>query len=402
MKKVFRFLALASIAVFAFTACSHESEVMPVSEEIAAESMEWTNGQVIPGQYIVIFKESGISQSNLKSAASYDERIDVMRKEVNAFLGEMSMQKSSSDIQQVYAHSVYGFSMKASAVEIEAIKNSDKVAIVEPDRMMVLAKPAPQPDPTTPAQVVPWGVTRVNGGVDATGKVAWIIDTGVDFDHPDLNVNVTKSKTFVRSKTADDDNGHGSHCAGTIAAKNNTVGVVGVAANATCVAVKVLDRSGSGAYSGVISGIDYVAANGKSGDVANMSLGGPVSDAIDLAVANAAASSGVVFALAAGNETDDANNHSPARVNGPNVYTISAMDNADKFAYFSNYGNPPVDFCEPGVSIYSTYKSGGYATLSGTSMATPHFAGLVLIGAIKNGGYVLNDPDGNPDVIGVH
>jgi len=402
LKRVFRFLALALVVVFGATSCSDESSIVPVSEEIAFEDLEWTNGQVIPGQYIVIFKEDGINQSNLKSAASYDERIEAMRMEVNSFLGKMSMQKSSSDIQQVYAHSVYGFAMKASVAEIELIVKSDKVAIVEPDRMMVFGKPAPQPDPTTNTQVVPWGISRVNGGVDATGKVAWIIDTGVDFDHPDLNVNVRLSKTFVRSKTADDDNGHGSHCAGTIAAKNNTVGVVGVAANATCVAVKVLDRSGSGAYSGVISGIDYVSANGKSGDVANMSLGGPVSDAIDLAVLNAAASSGVVFALAAGNETDDANNHSPARINGPNIYTISAMDNANKFAYFSNFGNPPVDFCEPGVSIYSTYKGGSYATLSGTSMATPHFAGLVLIGAIRNGGYVLNDPDGNADVIGVH
>ena len=214
-----------------------------------------------------------------------------------------------------------------------------------------------------------------------------------------MNVDISRSKTFVAtSKSADDDNGHGSHVAGTIAAKNNNIGVVGVAPNATLVAVKVLNRSGSGSYSGVIAGIDYVAATAKSGDVANMSLGGPVDDGLDLAVSKAALK-GIKFALAAGNESDDANNHSPARVNGANVYTVSAMDVNNVFASFSNYGNPPVDFCAPGVSILSTYKGGGYATLSGTSMAAPHVAGLLLLGAIVADGEVTGDPDGNPDPV---
>jgi subtilisin family serine protease len=131
-----------------------------------------------------------------------------------------------------------------------------------------------------------------------------------------------------------------------------------------------------------------------------MSLGGVVSVLLDQAVLNA--SSNCVFALAAGNEGDDANNHSPARVNGDNIYTISAMDSADKFASWSNWGNPPVDFCEPGVSIYSCYKGGGYATMSGTSMAAPHAAGILLLGAIKSDSKVTGDPDGNADPIGEH
>jgi subtilisin family serine protease len=128
-----------------------------------------------------------------------------------------------------------------------------------------------------------------------------------------------------------------------------------------------------------------------------MSLGGGVSDALDLAVLNA--SGKVEFALAAGNEADDANNHSPARVNGPNIYTVSAMWDGDRWVSFSNYGNPPVDYCAPGVYIYSTYKDGGYATLSGTSMAAPHVAGLLLLGRIHTDGYVTGDPDGNADPI---
>ena len=111
---------------------------------------------------------------------------------------------------------------------------------------------------------------------------------------------------------------------------------------------------------------------------------------------------GVRFALAAGNESDDANNHSPGRANGANIYTVSAFASGDKWASFSNYGNPPVDFAEPGVGIKSTWKDGGYNAISGTSMATPHLAGLLLAGAIRSGGTVSGDPDGNADTIGVH
>jgi len=131
-----------------------------------------------------------------------------------------------------------------------------------------------------------------------------------------------------------------------------------------------------------------------------MSLGGGVSAALDSAVI--AASKNVKFALAAGNESDNANNHSPGRANGANIYTVSAFADGDKWASFSNYGNPPIDYAEPGVSILSTYKDGGYATLSGTSMATPHLAGLLLAGAVRSGGTVADDPDPNNDTIGVH
>ena len=133
-----------------------------------------------------------------------------------------------------------------------------------------------------------------------------------------------------------------------------------------------------------------------------MSLGGGVSPALDQAVVDAAQASGAIFCLAAGNEGDDANNHSPARANGTNIVTVSASDINDNFAYFSNYGNPPIDWCAPGVSIKSTWKNGGYNTISGTSMATPHVAGVLLLGAGKTSGTVNGDPDGDPDPIISH
>jgi len=141
--------------------------------------------------------------------------------------------------------------------------------------LFTLAKPGTNPTPL-PAQVTPPGITRVGGGATYTGsKKAWIIDTGIDLNHPDLNVNVAAGKTFVaRTSTPEDDNGHGTHCAGIVAAIDNSVGVVGVAAGAPVVPVKVLDKRGSGAMSVIIAGVDFVTANGVAGDAANMSLGG--------------------------------------------------------------------------------------------------------------------------------
>ena len=174
---------------------------------------------------------------------------------------------------------------------------------------------------------------------------------------------------------------------------------MGVAAGATVIPVKVLGSRGSGSNSGVIAGVDHVARNGNRGDVANMSLGGGVYAPLDDAV-KAAANTGIIFALAAGNESTDANNSSPARANGANIYTISAMDINDNFASFSNYGSP-VDYCAPGVAVNSTWKDGGYRSISGTSMACPHAAGVLLVsgGNPSTSGSVNGDPDGNADSI---
>ncbi|MHB1194748.1 MAG: S8 family serine peptidase [Longimicrobiales bacterium] len=298
---------------------------------------------------------------------------------------------------QAYGTAVFGFAGSVPEGRLRALENDPRVAWVERDqiaRIEPLAKPG---GGTPPAQSTPWGITRVGGFGDGSGRTAWVIDSGIDLDHPDLNVDVARSRDFTGSRAGpEDENGHGTHVAGTIAAKNNTIGVVGVAAGASVVAVRVLDRRGSGSYSGVIAGVDYVAANGQSGDAANMSLGGPFSQALNDAVI--AASARVKFALAAGNESTDAATRSPASANGANIYTVSAFSSGDRWASFSNYGSP-VDYGAPGVSIYSTYKGGGYSTLSGTSMASPHVAGILLLGSIRGDGFVSGDPDGNADPI---
>ncbi len=303
--------------------------------------------------------------------------------------------------KHVYGKALKGFAMELSEEEALLLKEDKDVLNVEPDQIVTLSPPIikGKPDSGEPAtQITPWGINRVGGSTSGVGKTAWIIDSGIDLDHPDLNVDITRAAVFLGSKdTPDDQNGHGTHVAGTVAALDNSVGVIGVAPGATVVPVRVLNRRGSGTTSGVIAGVDYVAANASSSDVANMSLGGGISTTLDLAVLNASAT--CKFVLAAGNESDDADNHSPARINGSNIFTISAMNINDNWAYFSNYGSA-VDYCAPGYSIESTYKNGGYSTLSGTSMAAPHVCGLLLISNnLNTDGYVNGDPDGNPDPI---
>lgn len=372
-KKTLLGLAIAALPLIALSAPAHA--------QVA--------GEKIPNAFICVFKKDAVGRGQVEAEA---------RRSVNAQGGQVG---------QVYRVALQGFSAQMAPQAVERMKaGNPHIAYCEQDQVMAIPPFRVEAKPggggtTQPAQQTPWGIARVKGGAAGTFGTAWVIDTGIDFAHPDLNVDTARSRSFLGGTTTPvDQNGHGTHVAGTIAAYDNTIGVIGVAPGARVVAVRVLDRRGSGSTSGVIAGVDYVAANGQPSDVANMSLGGGVSTALDTAVVNAAAG-GVRFALAAGNESDNANNHSPARANGLNVYTVSAFANGDTWASFSNYGNPPIDYAEPGVSIRSTWLSGGYNTISGTSMATPHLAGILLARSTPaNGGVVNGDPAAPADTIG--
>ncbi|MEX1186690.1 MAG: S8 family serine peptidase [Gemmatimonadaceae bacterium] len=311
-------------------------------------------------------------------------------------------QQNGFAVRFIREHAARGFSAVIPAHRVAAVQNDPRVKIFEKDGPVTLVVPirvTARPG-SGGGQSTPWGITRVGGAGDGTGKTAWIIDTGIDLDHPDLNTSRNCHVNFVaRGKnSADDGNGHGTHVAGTIAAINNSIDVVGVAANAYVCAVRVLDNSGSGTWEGVVNGVNHVGQNGKSGEVANMSLGGSGTNAtLEQAVLDASAN--VKFSLAAGNDGADANNFTPARVNGANIYTISAIASNDCLTSWSNWGNPPVDYAAPGASILSTKKGGGTTTMSGTSMAAPHVAGILLLGSARTDGYACSDPDGNPDPI---
>jgi subtilisin family serine protease len=386
----------------AFMGCSRET-VAPSSSAAASSVSDARGDDLIPGQYIVVLNDAAVSTD---ASDSYTEKVSKVRAAAQGLLRGRGLR--AENVGRAYGHVLKGFSATMTPSEAAALARDTRVSYIEQDRFMTLGKPVKGGNggtttPTVSTQTVPAGITRVGYG-DGTGKTAWVIDSGIDMTHPDLNVDAGRSRSFLSSGTdylsPNDGNGHGTHVAGTIGAKNNTVGVVGVAANATLVSVRVLDAAGSGTGSGVIAGIDYVGANGRAGDVANLSLGGGAFQALDDAVLRAS-QTGILFALAAGNSSIDANQTSPARVNGANIFTISAMDSNGVWASFSNFGNPPVDYCMPGVNINSTWLAGTYNTISGTSMATPHMAGVLLLRGknFTRSGNVTNDPDGNADPI---
>lgn len=409
--------AAALVASLFFYSCSQEEE-KPVEEAVFTELDGNFDSQVIPGQYIVVYRKGSVEDTGSKYPENYSKAQEAMAEQTKMILSKASIK--GAEIVSVYSSTVMGATMKLSDKQVQELQGLKEIAYIEQDRIVMFAPPCgtpnggpcepSNPDPEEPGdgtstQETPYGITRVNGISSYTGTaVAYVLDSGIDLTHPDLKVDGSRGfNAFTSGRdggSLNDGNGHGTHVAGTIAAINNNFGVIGVAPGATVVPIKVLDSRGSGSYSGVIAGVDFVGARGKAGDVANMSLGGPVSQALDDAII--AASKNVKFVLAAGNESANANNSSPARVNGANIYTISAMNSSDSWASFSNYGNPPVDYAAPGVSIKSTWKSGGYNTISGTSMAAPHAAGVLLLGAARTDGTVKNDPDGNPDSIIVH
>lgn len=346
----------------------------------------------IPGQYIVVFKDT---VSNPGDAAS-----DMARKHGLGLL-------------YIYSYAIKGYAATIPAARLDAVKADPRVLFVSEDREVSIG-----------AQTLPTGIDRIDAEQTAThtnkgtGVNVAVIDTGIDLKHPDLKANIVGGKNCSTGKSYADLNGHGSHVAGTIAAVNNTEGVVGVAPEAKLWAVRVLNAAGSGTWSSVICGIDFVTskapANGGPITVANMSLGGTGSDdgncgltnndALHQAICRSVAA-GVTYVVAAGNATDDAANHVPAAYD--EVITVSALSDSDGkpggtggapscrtsekddyFATFSNFG-VDVDIAAPGVCILSTWKGGGYNTISGTSMASPHVAGAAAL-------YIATHPSATP------
>ncbi|MEV4754859.1 S8 family peptidase [Micromonospora sp. NPDC049559] len=298
-------------------------------------------------------------------------------------------------VEHVYQHALRGYSARMSASAAARLARDPAVQLVQPDGVAVAT-----------AQTLPTGINRADAELSPTARIdaadqrvdvdVAVIDTGIDLTHPDLNVYTAGAMNCSTGNSANDGNGHGTHVAGTIGALDNGIGAVGVAPGARVWPVRVLNNSGSGSFSAIICGIDYVTAHANEIEVANMSLGGSGGDsacgsnrdAMHEAIC-ASVAAGVTYVVAAGNEATDAANSVPAAYD--EVVTVSALadfnglpgggaaatcraDVDDTFADFSNYG-ADVDLIAPGVCIYSTWKGGAYNTISGTSMASPHVAG---------------------------
>jgi len=376
----------AAALLFAWAAFPSLAQDTTSSATLQARTVSAALEERIRDSYIFVFEDK-IPAEAVEGAA---------RGLVNRFGGDM---------RYVYAHSIKGFAAKMPAKAAEALAQDRRIAYYEPDAIAFATQSGGGGGAGAQAQTVDWGVARVNGPGDGTnlGLYAFVIDTGVDLQHDDLNIAQSLHRNFAADggNSAQDLNSHGTHVAGIIAARNNSIDTVGVAAGAEVVSVRVLDANGGGSFSDVIAGVNHVADVGLPGEVANMSLGGPKSQAVDDAVC-AAAAQGIFFTIAAGNSTQNANWASPARAGTcNNVYTISASDMNDELASFSNFGNPPVICADPGVDILSLNLGGGTRPLSGTSMAAPHAAGIFLQtnGVAYNGGTVSWDRDPNPDPI---
>jgi len=335
---------------------------------------------------------------------------DIDASQVRGIAKAMAL-KGNSTIQYIYKNSIRGFTinMPCQAASVAFGDNRD-IDSMTPDSIITISKGKPVRNVTPPAtQEVSYGTLRVGGGdaVDRSDHQAWVIDTGIDLTHSDLNVDEDQGfSVFRRGKKVimDDGNGHGTHVAGIIGAIDNEQGSLGVAPNTTVIPVRVLNNQGSGTTSGVIAGIDFVAANASPGDCVNMSLGGGISTILDDAVINASNSSEAYFVLAAGNEGDNIENHSPAGADGVYIWTISAIDINDTMPSWSNVGNNvgnSVDYAAPGVGIFSLWKDGGTRTISGTSMAAPHACAVIMMtgGFPSSDGNASDDRDEVPDPI---
>jgi subtilisin len=313
----------------------------------------------------------------------------------------------------LYGAALNGFAGIFPPSKMDALARDPRVAAIERDQVFRAFAAFP----------IPTGVDRVDADASATAQIDGnpntvdadiaILDTGIQSNHPDLNVVGGRNfATFFGSNTSyTDGHGHGTHCAGIAAARDNGpnsggVHVVGVAPGARLWAVKVLGNNGSGYTSWIIAGVDWVTDKSKHPpiEVASMSLGGGHSPALLDAIARSVAS-GVTYVVAAGNDNRDCQNTSPANSTSPGVITVSAIADYngrggggatattsygadDTFATFSNYGTGEdgVDIAAPGVEILSTWIGGGYRRLSGTSMATPHVAGAAALRTAKSGG----------------
>ncbi|WP_328503786.1 S8 family peptidase [Streptomyces sp. NBC_00457] len=354
--KRFRFAAITSLATAALVGglTALPAEAAPAEGKVLAAD----SPTAIKDSYIVTLKKS----AGLKAASS---------------AGKSLVKEYGGTVKKTFGTVLNGYTATLSATEAKQLAADPAVASVEQNQRVHLTD--------TTQTNAPWGLDRsdqtslpLSGTYTypdsaGSGVTVYVIDTGVRITHSQISGRATYGYDAVDGDTtASDGNGHGTHVATTIAGST-----YGIAKKANIVGVRVLNNAGSGTTAGVVAGIDWVTANHSGPSVANMSLGGGASTALDTAVANSIAS-GVTYAVAAGNSSANASSYSPARV--ASAITVGATTNTDAKASYSNYGSI-LDIFAPGSSITAGWYTSDTATntISGTSMATPHVAGAAAV-----------------------
>ena len=352
---LFIVIVSSMIALALMPALAYQQDSQPAGN---AEKFVRVGKHAIPGNYIVVLDvDAGGKFGDLFAAARATADL------TKTYGGEA---------QNIYAHAITGFSARMSEEQAQRLSADPRVSFVEEDSLV---------EATITQNNAPWGLDRIgqrdlplNGIYSYTttgaGVNVYIIDTGIRRTHTQFGGRAFVGFDSVGDgQNTNDCNGHGTHVSGTVGGST-----YGVAKGVRLFAVRVLNCSGSGSNSGVIAGVDWVTANHVSPAVANMSLGGGISTALDTAVNNSI-NSGVTYAVAAGNNNTNASNSSPARVAA--AITVGSSTQTDARSSFSNFGSV-VDIFAPGSSIISAYRTSdtATATLSGTSMATPHVAGV--------------------------
>ena len=359
MRKTLLLLATLALCLTALTSTGSRSAASPAP--VRKGDKLHKKEKAVPGQYIVVLDNVAAGEPGPYSQA--EQITDVL---VAAYGGK---------VKAHYKHALNGYAAEMTEDEALALSEDPRVQFVEEDQ--VYTADATQSGAT-------WGLDRIdqrNRPLSGTytynwtgsGVRAYIIDTGIRTTHSQFGGRAAVSADFVGDgRNGQDCNGHGTHVAGTVGGST-----YGVAKSVSLRAVRVLNCQGSGTTSGVISGVDWVRANHIKPAVANMSLGGGASSALDTAVNNAI-NAGVTFAVAAGNENQNACNVSPARTAA--AITVGATTSTDARASYSNFGTC-LDLFAPGSSITSAWSTSDTATntISGTSMASPHVAGVAAL-----------------------